>query len=150
VSARKFSSDSALPECPQLKFLRIDGSLFFGSVNHIEEAFARIESKSPGQKYLAIIAQGINFADVAGGSTLEKEASRRRARGGGLYLVHVKEGFHESLEHSGCLDAIGRDKVFQSKTATISAIFQELDKSICRTCKYRIFRECSSVARPDG
>lgn len=35
---RAFSSDPSLPQCPQLRFLRIDGSLFFGSVDHIEEA----------------------------------------------------------------------------------------------------------------
>ena len=142
---RKFSSDPALPECPQLKFLRIDGSLFFGSVNHIEEAFARIEAENPGQKHLAIVAQGINFADIAGGNALVKEARRRKMRGGGLYLIHVKEGLLESLERSGCLEAIGRDRIFQSKTAAVAAIFETLDRSICRNCVHRIFRECGNV-----
>ena len=149
TTTRKFSSNPALPECPQLKFLRIDGSLFFGSVNHIEEAFARIEAEDPGQKHLAIVAQGINFADVAGSDALIKEVKKRKARGGGLYLIHAKEGLLKSLERSGCLEVIGKDNIFQSKTVAVATIFEKLDKSICRTCERRIFRECSSVDRAD-
>lgn len=62
-----FSSDPDLPQCPQLRILRIDGSLFFGSVNHVQKTFDRIRSESPAQKHLAIVAQGINFVDLQGG-----------------------------------------------------------------------------------
>ena len=60
---RAFSSDPSLPQCPQLCFLRIDGSLFFGSVDHVEEAFASLEATAPEQKHLAVIAKGTNFAE---------------------------------------------------------------------------------------
>jgi len=146
---REFNTDPGLPQCPQLHILRIDGSLFFGSINHIQEAFAKLEKEHPEQTHLAIVAQGINFADVAGGDVLVKEAKKRRARGGDLYLIHVKKGLWESLEGSGCLDEIGPNNVFQSKTAAITAIFQKLDKSICARCDKRIFRECASVPPVD-
>ena len=142
---RKFSTDSKLPQCPQLHILRIDGSLFFGSINHVQEAFAEIEQKYPEQNHLAIVAQGINFADITGGSTLVEEARKRRARGGGLYLINVKKGLWESLENCGCLDEIGPNHVFQSKGAAITGIFQKLDKNICKTCDKRIFRECNAI-----
>ena len=144
---RAFSSDPHLPQCPQLHILRIDGSLFFGSISHVQETFARLEDEHPLQKHLAIIAQGINFADVAGGDTLVAEARKRKARGGDLYLVNVKKGLWDSLDKCECLDAIGPNNVFQSKTAAIHAIFQKLDKNICKTCDLRIFRECESVKR---
>ncbi len=145
---RAFSSDPSLPQCPQLRLLRIDGSLFFGSVSHIQEAFADIEENHPDQKHLAIICQGINFADVAGGDALVQEARKRKARGGDLYLINVKQGLWESLEDSGALDEIGPNNVFQSKTAAIRAIFQKLDKDICQTCDKRIFNECQTVELP--
>lgn len=147
LAKHAFSSDPDLPQCPQLRFLRIDGSLFFGSVNHIEEAFSRLETGSPGQKHLAIIAKGINFADLAGGDTLVKEAKRRKARGGDLYLIDVKEGLWESLEKCECIDGVGNKNVFMSKQVAITAIFQKLDKSICQTCDKRIFLECSSIPK---
>jgi SulP family sulfate permease len=147
---REFVTDPDLPQCPQIRFLRIDGSLFFGSVSHVQEAFAELEEQHPEQKHLAIICEGINFADIAGGGALVHEARKRRARGGGLYLIHVKQGLWDSLERCGCLDEIGPNNVFQSKTAAITAIFQKLDKDICRTCTTRIFRECKTVPGPDS
>ncbi|GMR08533.1 MAG: SulP family inorganic anion transporter [Gammaproteobacteria bacterium] len=140
-----FSSDPTLPQCPQLRFTRIDGSLFFGSINHVEEAFSRIEARHPEQKHLAIVAKGINFADLAGGDALVKEARRRKARGGDLYLVDVKQGLWDSLEKCECIDGVGGRNIFHSKRVAITAIFQKLDKSICRTCSKRIFRECATV-----
>ena len=139
---RAFSSAEDLPECPQLKFLRIDGSLFFGSVSHIEEAFARIREQCPDQKHLAVICTGINFADLAGVEALMREVRQRRREGGDLYLIHVKQGLWESLDKSGALDEIGPGNVFQSKSAAITSIYRRLDKKICETCRARIFEEC--------
>ena len=142
---RAFSSDPELPQCPQLKILRIDGSLFFGSVSHVQETFDRVRANSPMQKHLAIVAQGINFVDLQGGEALVEEAHRRKSDGGDLYLVDVKEGLWDSLERCGCLDATGARNVFQSKTAAIHAIYQKLDKSVCVGCDKRIFQECAEA-----
>jgi len=145
LTKHAFSSDPLLPQCPQLSILRIDGSLFFGSVNHVEEAFARLEVEHPEQKHLAIVAKGINFADMVGGEVLVREAKRRKAQGGDLYLIDVKQGLWDSLEKCDCIDGVGARNIFQSKTAAITGIFQKLDKSICRSCTKRIFQECASV-----
>ncbi len=137
-----FSSDPSLPECPQLKILRIDGSLFFGSVSHLQDRFDRLRAESPQQKHLAVIADGINFVDLQGGHALEMEAKRRKEMGGAFYLLKVKGGLWNSLEKCGCLDTTGARNVFQSKYAAIHAIYQKLDKSICENCTSRIFSEC--------
>ncbi len=145
---RAFSSDPDLPQCPQVSFLRIDGSLFFGSVSHIAERFDKLREEHPEQKHLAIICEGINFADVAGGEVLAQEAEQRRAMGGFLYLIHVKHGLWSTLDRAGALDVIGPNRVFQSKTAAIHGIFQKLDHEICVSCDRRIFKECDTVERP--
>ncbi|MGM0413349.1 MAG: SulP family inorganic anion transporter, partial [Pseudomonadota bacterium] len=49
---------TGLPECPQLKTIRIDGSLFFGAVPHVEEALQNIDAEDPGRKHLLILADG--------------------------------------------------------------------------------------------
>ncbi len=77
---------------------------FFGSVNHVEQAFDRLRAEHPGQKHLALVASGINFVDLQGGSALAKEAQRRSADGGGLYLINVKQGLWEALERCGCME----------------------------------------------
>jgi SulP family sulfate permease len=137
-----FSSSPDVPQCPQLRFLRIDGSLFFGSVAHIEQFFDRLRAEHPQQKHLALIANGINFVDLQGGQTLARESARRFASGGGMYLINVKQGLREEMERCGCLDDTDARNVFQAKTAAIRGIYQKLDKTQCATCNKRIFKEC--------
>jgi SulP family sulfate permease len=145
---RAFSSDPDIPQCPQLRLLRIDGSLFFVAVPHLESYLARLRQTHPEQKHLAVIADGINFVDLQGGEALAKEAQRRRADGGGFYIINVKQGLWEALERCGCLDADGVRNLFQSKEAAIRGIFQKLDKSVCAGCPKRIFRECRTLPPP--
>jgi SulP family sulfate permease len=135
-------TDPELPECPQLRFARIDGSVFFGSVNHVQNTFDLFRSKHPEQKHLAILAHGINFVDLQGGDALVEEGRRRRQEGGDLYLVNVKHGLWQTLEACGYLDDGAERNVFQSKSAAIRAIYQKLDKSRCASCDRRIFLEC--------
>ena len=142
---RAFSDDSDLPECSQLKILSIEGPIFFGSTNYMQTVFDRIRATQPNQKHLAILANGVNFVDLQGGDALAAEAQRRRAAGGGLYLINVGQELWDSLEQGGCLDVIGSRNVFQSKTAAIHGIFQKLDKSACTDCSERVFRECFAI-----
>lgn len=146
---RKFNTDPALPECPQLKIVRIDGSLFFGAVPYVEEQLGKMLEKNPGQRHLAIAAQGINFIDVAGAEFLAQLGERLSARGGGLYLISIKPGAWEILERSDYLDAIGLAHVFATKSAAIHGIFQKLDHEICRHCDKRIFKECADIPRAE-
>jgi SulP family sulfate permease len=145
---RDFITDPKLPECPQLKLVRLDGSLFFGAVSHVAETLAKMEEKEPRQRHLAIVASGVNFIDVAGAELLEQEAKRRRALGGGLYLIRVKPGVCEPLTRGGYLDAIGKENVFTGKTEAIAWATSRVDPEICRTCTARIFRECAT--KPGG
>jgi len=153
---RKFSDRSdRIKECPQLHILRIDGALFFGSVSFLREELARIEKRHPEQIHLAIVANGISFVDLAAADVLAQEAEKRRAIGGGLYLVNVKKGLWDSLEQCNAMHRIDPRHIFQGKSAALHAIYQLLDKSICQTCTARIFLECNSIpatgdGKPDG
>ena len=145
LPSRKFSSSTSLQECPQLHIMRIDGSLFFGSVAYIREEFGRLEQDYPEQKHLAIVAQGMSFVDIAGADVLAEEAQKRQAQGGDLYLINVKAGLWDSLEECHAFDRINPNHIFQSKFAALHAIFQQMDNSICQRCKVRAFNECASV-----
>jgi SulP family sulfate permease len=144
---RALSSDPSMPQCPQLRIIRIDGSLFFGSVNHVEQTFERLRAEHPEQKHLAVLASGINFVDLQGGRALAKEAQRLKADGGGFFLVNVKQGLWETLERCGYTEAPEVRNIFQGKNAAIHAIYQKLDKGICAECERRIFVECHTGVR---
>jgi len=149
VPGRSFTTNSSLPECPQLKLLRIDGSLFFGAVSHIRETIANYEQQKPEQKNLLLLSQGINFVDLAGIEFLENLAERRGKRGGKLFFYRVKEGVCQDLKQSKLIEKIGDENVFQSKQDALHTIVtRHLDKSVCATCEYRIFKECAEMPGP--
>ena len=43
-------------ECPQLKIVRIDGSVFFGAVNHVAEQLDLITREDPEQAHILVAA----------------------------------------------------------------------------------------------
>jgi SulP family sulfate permease len=141
---REFVTNSTLPECPQLKLARLDGSLFFGAVNHVTESLRHFSEAKPDQKHLALSATGMNFIDMAGAEFLAQEAKRRRAMGGGLYLIRVKPLVAETLTRGGYVEEIGAENMFPGKTIAIETIVSRLDPEICRSCKVRIFHECAN------
>lgn len=143
-----FSADTGLPDCPQLKCLRINGSVFFGAVDHVQQGLHEIGEHSP-QKHVLIVASGINFVDVAGAELFAHEAKRRRRLGGGLYFYRLKDEVIRLLNRGGYIDDIGRDRVFPVKVRAIGAIYPRLDAAVCRDCRLRIFRECRDRL-PDG
>jgi SulP family sulfate permease len=142
---RKFVTDPNLPECPQLKILRIDGSLFFGAVAHVNDFLRRLRGRCPEQKHLMVVASGINFVDAAGADLLSSEAEARRNCGGGLYLVRIKGGVCEPIERGRYLDEIGAENTFEGKGEAIENVVTRLDPAVCEHCTARIFRECASL-----
>jgi sulfate permease, SulP family len=87
--------------------------------------------------------RGVNFIDLAGAEALAIEARRLKARGGGLYLINIKERPLEFLERGGYVDEIGRSNVFITKSKALSEIYRTLDYEVCGRCPLRVFRECS-------
>jgi SulP family sulfate permease len=147
---RKFTDTRAgLPECPQMRIIRIDGSLFFGAVNHFQEVLIGYEKEDPGCKHLLIIMQGVNFLDVAGAEALTQMARRLRARGGGLYLIRTKDQVISRLTRGGYIDEIGRENFFASKTPALRAVYRKLDYDICRACPRHVFVECARMGKQE-
>ncbi len=142
---RKFSRDPLLPECPQMKIVRIDGSLFFGAVSTVQESFHDFEEKTPSQKHLVVVASPINFIDVAGAELLATEAKRRRAQGGGLYFIQLKSAVLKTLRRGRYMDEIGEQSSFRTKSEAIANVFEKLDARVCSSCHLRVFNECGRV-----
>ena len=145
---RDFVTDASLPECPQVKFLRLDGDLYFGSTHHVERMLEIYRQRQTNQSHLLLICSGINEIDISGAELLGDEAKKRNADGGGLYLYRIKPAVEEFLIRGGYMAEIGEDHRFFKKSEAISRIFEQLDRSICARCEHRIFLECASVPGP--
>jgi SulP family sulfate permease len=147
---RKFvPASGAMPSCPQMAILRVEGSIFFGAVEHIQQNFRNVDETDPQKKHLLLTSRAIGFIDLAGAELLAKEATRRRKLGGGLYLVGVQPDLCEMLRRSGQVDTVGEEQIFRHKGDALRAIYPRLDNETCRRCTFRIFQECQD-ALPDG
>lgn len=134
--------DSDIKECPQLKIVRIDGSIYFGAIEVISDYFSTLYKKAEVKNVL-IVANGINFIDLSGAEWLTNEVLKWRSRGGGIYFSGLKIVSQEVLTKGGFRDIIGDENFFKDKNTAIHSIFQKLDKDICATCTVRIFHECN-------
>jgi SulP family sulfate permease len=147
---QRFDNAKGRPECPQTRFIRVHGSLYFGAVDHIQRALQQIDVDNPQQKTVVIAAPAINFVDVAGAEMLAQEARRRRRLGGGLYFWRLSDGVQRFLRQGEYLKDIGEGGFFPVGSNISGAIYWTLDPDICRTCKTRIFKECRGDKLPDG
>jgi len=140
---RKFIdiNEKPLTQCPQLKIIRIDMSIYFGSINHIQKRIARIV-ENERIHHILIDASGINFIDLAGAEALIAENNSLLKLKGGLYFVGLKPSVYEFAAESCFIKQIGNDHFFDSKTEAIHNLYGRLDKSICANCQALIFKEC--------
>ena len=137
------------PGCPQVAMLRVRGSIYFGAVDHVGEQFHRIGENDPQRKWLLLLAQGVNFVDLAGARLLADDAQRRRERGGGLIVIGAQPAVQHMLERSEALSAIGAERMIAHKGDALRLVYPLLDSAVCARCVLRVFEECQT-ALPDG
>ncbi len=141
-------SQKSLPECPQLKIIRLDGSIFFGAVNHIAEALHEITMRHSEQCHILVVGSGINFIDVAGCHMIFHENHSLKLSGREMYLCSLKPEVLSVLQRGGCFMNLGPDHIFATKEEAIEGIVPRLDPERCACCSARIFLEC--VSQPGG
>jgi sulfate permease, SulP family len=132
----------ALPECPQLKLLRMEGSVYFGATQHVGERLHALRNAAVPQKHLLVMAKSMNFIDLAGDELWRYEMRQRRAAGGDLYFHRPRPPVMELWQRSGFLDEMGRDHIFPDKRIAIATIVPRLDQAICARCTVKLFDEC--------
>ncbi|MCB1775064.1 MAG: SulP family inorganic anion transporter [Gammaproteobacteria bacterium] len=131
-------------QCPQLKIIRIDMSIYFGSINYIQNRIARIVE---GEQitHILIVGTGINFIDLAGVEALVAENRQLEKLGGGLFFVGLKSSVYEFAARTHMVKDIGKDHFFDNKTVAIRKLVRQLDADVCRQCSARIFNECPAI-----
>ncbi len=142
-SRRKFVpiDEKPLKQCPQLKIIRIDMSVYFGSINHIQNRISSIV-ESERINHILIVGTGINFIDMAGAEALVSENNRLKEVNGGIYFVGLKPSVYEFAAKVNFVRNIGNDHFFDRKTVAIREIKKKLDASVCKECNALIFNEC--------
>jgi SulP family sulfate permease len=116
---------------PGVEVFEIYGSLFFGAVEHFNDALRRVERRP---RVLVLRMREVHAIDASGLQSLDelrKQASRKRTT---LVLSGVRAQPREAMERSGLADRLGRDN-----------IVADIDEALARAG--RIVDEASAHAR---
>ena len=140
---------TSLPECPQLKLLRMEGEVYFGATQHVADVLHALRIQPNPQKHLLVMAKSMNFIDLAGAELWEAELAARRAMGGNLYFHRPRPEVLRLWRKTGFTDVLGPEHQFPDKFSAIATIFGQLDPEICRRCSARIFWECKTAPGAD-
>ncbi|MDH5609345.1 MAG: SulP family inorganic anion transporter [Cyclobacteriaceae bacterium] len=132
-----------LPVCPQLMIVRIEGSLYFGAIEHVKQQLDELYDQ-PHSHYL-VISNGINLIDTSSAEMLVDVVKSWEAKGKFIYFSGLKLRARESMQDGGYWDEIGADRFFISKEEAVHALFGMLDQNKCNTCPVKVFRECSTT-----
>jgi len=133
--------EKPIAECPQLKIIRIEMSIYFGSVNHIQKVIENIVEQE-NIYHILIEASGINFIDLAGAEVLVSENKRLLKQQGGLYFVGMKSSVYVFSAEAGIIKNIGNNHFFDTKSQAIRTIYKQLDRDVCNRCQFKIYGEC--------
>ena len=138
----------ALPECPQLKLLRMEGEVYFGATQHVADTLHALRHVPHPQKHLLVMGKSMNFIDLAGAELWEGELIARRAMGGDLYFHRPRPEVISMWKTTGFTRLLGPEHQFPDKRTAIATIFHQLDPDICKHCTARIFWECKTAPGP--
>jgi len=125
-------------ECSNIKILRIDGSLYFGSIEKISDFLSNLYDQNDIQHVL-IAADGINFIDLAAAEWLTHEIIAWQENRGGIYIANLKLNSQAVIRKGGFANKMGDNIFFKDKRTAIT----EIHKKISRPCKVKAFNECN-------
>ncbi|MBU0742692.1 STAS domain-containing protein [bacterium] len=136
------------PVCPQLAVVEVEGPLYFGAVNHIEESLDKLRRGHPGQIFLLLRLGLVDHVDVSGIHMLESVLRRYRKRGGDMFVEGARPRVLYMMHQSGFLRTLGRDNLMRSGNIIGELFHHVLHPGICiYECEHRVFAECQALPK---
>jgi SulP family sulfate permease len=114
----------------RVKVLRVDGSLFFGAVDHVHLTLQ--QHTSAGYRHIVLVGHGINFIDFAGAELLAREAARLKELGGGLYFCSFKTPSLSLLRNPRYARVFSENIFFDTPEEAVVSICCNQGKCSCR------------------
>ncbi len=137
----------AIAQCPQVQIIRIDGSLFFGALEHLQDQLQ--QALALGQGNVLLVAKGVNHIDLAGAQMLDTEI-RRLERDGRRVLISSLKGYvRDELQKMGQLEKIGPQHFIETTGEALELMLGRVDQTICSRCTKRVFGECAGFEGPE-
>ncbi|MBS0319884.1 MAG: SulP family inorganic anion transporter, partial [Proteobacteria bacterium] len=107
--------------------IRVDGSLFFGAVDHVRDELERRHAERPGVPNVLLLLNGVNFIDVAGAELLAAEAGALRGTGTTLWLGNLRPQVRAVLADGGFFTEADFARSFETDDDAMHAIAAAMD-----------------------
>ncbi len=133
-----------LETCPQIHFIRLDGPLYFGSVDFMAKQFHDIETQMPHKDHWVILCRGLSAIDMQGAHFLKQLATRQGKNGTRVHLVARYLWQLDRLNTFGVIEHVGKTHVYPGKGIAIEQIERDMDLNQCAKCDKSVFWECNS------
>lgn len=135
-----YEKDETIDDFP-LTALRIDGSLFFGSIDHVQNRMIELSSNKEWRN-VVILSEGVNQLDIAGIEFLLTERNKLRKRGGDLYIIGMKSHVRNKLRASPYWAMLaGSDNLFESTYIAFRKICKRLGIENYRQYMKHLFKD---------
>ncbi len=129
-----------LVECPEIKAIRIEGPLYFGSVTYIQNLLH--EYNKNGIQHFILILRGVNFIDLSGEHFLLNEINKKDQFTRKVYLCSLMGFVVDSLKTTELKNYFKQDTAGVSPESAIQAAVEGVNIDICASCTKRVFNEC--------
>lgn len=148
---RKFRNveHQGVTECPQLMIFRLDGPLYFGSVENVAKAYKKNCARDPRQIHKILYMKGVGKTDLAGADFLIQAIRDAKAEGGSFRIVALFPPLVDSLYRFHVIDELGEENLHTNKSDAVSAAMNDLSRNICEGCLRDVFWECDNVMRKE-
>jgi len=94
--------------------VRLDGSLYFGSIAAFEDSILTAIREYPEAKAVLIVCDGMNFIDASGDWCIRQVWEQLREMDIGIYFAGMKYEPYETIRKTGLVDEIGRQHFVRS------------------------------------
>lgn len=145
----KNADRNRLTECPQILTFRLDGPLYFGSIDHVEKQYKLLRARNPRQKHLVMYMKGMGRVDLAGADFLIRIIRETQAAGGTFRVVAAFPPMVESLRRFQVIEELGEENLIDSKGNAVMLAMCDIDRNICEGCLRDVYDECDTVMRRD-
>ncbi len=144
---RKFRDVQAhdIDQCPQLATFRLDGPLYFGSVEHVEHKIKKMRRENPKQIHMILYLKGVGKIDLAGADLLIDTIRDTKSKGGSFRIVALFPPLISSLRKLHVIAELGEDHLFSSKGEAVTDATKDLNRKICKICLKDVFKECDAI-----
>lgn len=146
LSDNKMSAFQEERSCPQIVIFEISGSLFFGAIEEMEKKL--LELRTMNQNIYIIRMRGVRILDATGAHALERFLKDVEKNNEHVIFTNMTDSVRRTVVNCGLMKEIGEENITEDTTDAIKlAVLKYADRSICKNCKIKVFKECEESSK---